>query len=198
MKSKKRALLLIAALILFFTWSVSPASAHADLIQSIPEANAMLEQSPEHVEVVLSEPLEANGSNIKVYDSNGQAVDKGDSSVDPSNPERMTVTLPSLPDGIYTVSWKALSQIDGHGTAGSFPFAVGKVDASAMPETEQTGGANMPISALIAKWLLLASAAILAGSIYPNFLSGVPRLHQASKMRNYSRACPRHGLVYTG
>ena len=174
MKTKKRALLLIAAMILYSAWVISPVSAHAELVRSVPESNAILEQSPEQVELLLSEPLEANGSDIKVYDTNGQAVDHGDSSVDPSNPERMTVSLPPLPDGIYTVSWRALSQIDGHGTAGSFPFAVGKVDASAMPEAEQTGGATMPISALIAKWLLLASAAILAGQYLSKFFIWKP------------------------
>ena len=169
MKTRKRALLLIAAMALYSLWAVSPVFAHAELVRSVPESNAVLDESPKQVELLLSEPLEANGSNIKVYDSSGQAVDNGDLSVDPSNPERMTVSLPPLPDGIYTVSWRALSQIDGHGTAGSFPFAVGKVDASVMPEAEQTGGATMPISALIAKWLLLASAAILAGQYLSKF-----------------------------
>ena len=36
----------------------------------------------------------------------------------------MTVSLPSLPDGVYTVSWKALSSTDGHVTTGTFPFAT--------------------------------------------------------------------------
>jgi copper transport protein len=176
MKTRKRAFWLIVAAALYFAWAVSPVSAHAELVRSIPESNATLAQSPKQVELLLSEPLETNLSTIKVYDSNGQAVDEGDASVDPSNPERMTVSLSPLPDGIYTVSWQALSQIDGHVTAGSFPFAVGTVDTSAMPEVEQTTGANMPISALIAKWLLLASAAILAGQYLSKFFIWNPYL----------------------
>jgi len=166
MKIKKRIFWLIIAVILYSAWVVIPVSAHAGLIRSKPEANAVLDQSPAQVELLFSEPLEANISTIKVIDSSGAVVDNGDASVDPSNSERMTISLPPLPNGIYTVSWAVISQIDGHQTGGSFPFAVGKVSLSAMPE-EQSSGANMPNSALLAKWLLLASAAILAGQ-YPS------------------------------
>jgi copper transport protein len=89
-------------------------------------------------------------------------VDSGDAGVDSNNPERMTVSLPPLPDGIYIVSWQALSKTDGHVTAGGFPFAVGKVDTSSLPAEEQTT-TELPISALIAKWLLLAAGALLVG-----------------------------------
>jgi len=166
MKAKKRAFWLIIVVILYSAWTVIPVYAHAELVRSNPEANAVLDQSPAQVELLFSEPLEAKISVIKVYDSSGAAIDAGDSIVDESNPERMTVSLPLLPNGIYIVSWAVISQIDGHLTAGSFPFAIGKVDASAMPE-EQSSGANMPISALLAKWLLLVSAAVLAGQ-YPS------------------------------
>ena len=103
-----------------------------------------------------------NSAHIKVYNTNGEVVDAGDLGVDASNSERMIVSLPSLPDGVYSVAWQVVSQIDGHQTVGSFPFAVGKIDASTLPAEEQTS-TNLPISALIAKWLLLASVALLAG-----------------------------------
>jgi len=166
MKTKKRTFWLILMVMLYSAWAVVPVSAHAELVRSNPESNAVLDQSPPQVELLFSEPLEAQISWIKVYDASGATVDKGDANVDESNPERMTVSLPPLPNGVYIVSWAVVSQIDGHQSGGSFPFAVGKVDTSAMP-AEQSSGANMPISALLAKWLLLASAAILAGQ-YPS------------------------------
>jgi len=166
MKTKKRTLWLIIAVILYSAWAVVPVSAHAELVRSNPEANAVLDQSPAQVELLFSEPLEAEISTIKVYASSGSTVDAGDAIIDPSDAERMTASLPPLPNGIYIVSWVVISQIDGHQTAGSFPFAVGEVDTSAMP-AEESSGANMPISALFAKWLLLASTAILAGQ-YPS------------------------------
>ena len=153
---------MIAAVLGSALW-VTSASAHAELLQSTPEANAILDKSPVLVELLLSEPLEPGLSTVKVFDSDGMQVDLGDAAVDADNPERMTVSLPPLDDGIYSVSWLALSKIDGHGTAGSFPFAVGSVDASALPAEEQSSNADLPFSALVAKWLLLASAALLAG-----------------------------------
>ena len=44
----------------------------------------------------------------------------------------MTVSLHSLLDGVYTVTWKAVSAIDGHQTVGTFPFAIGSVNATAV------------------------------------------------------------------
>ena len=184
MKPKRRILWLIVAVALFSALAVSQVSAHAELVRSNPEANAVLDQSPVQVELLFSEPLEEKISTIKVYDSSGVTVDDGNSSVDASNPERMTISLPPLLEGIYSVSWIVISQIDGHQTAGSFPFAVGKVDVSTLPEIEQSSGANMPISALLAKWLLFASAAILAGQFPSRFFIWSFTLHSGDDIFN--------------
>ena len=104
-------------------------------------------------------------SSISVYNSGGLAVDLGDVRVDPSNATRMTVSLGSLSDGIYTVTWKAISATDGHFTSGSFPFAVGQVNSAALAAIQQTSSSSLPLTALIAKWLLLAALAVLTGQI---------------------------------
>jgi len=163
MKIRKRIFWLIAIVALYCIWAVLPVSAHALLLRSVPETNAVLAQSPAQVELLFSEPLEAKLSTIKVYDSTGVIVDAGDSGVDSANSERMTVSLPALPNGVYSVAWQVVSQIDGHQTAGSFPFAVGSVDVSTLPAEQDATNTSLPISALIAKWLLLASVALLAG-----------------------------------
>jgi copper transport protein len=77
----------------------------------------------------------------------------------------MTVSLHSLSDGVYTVTWKAVSATDGHQTEGTFPFGVGNVNTSALPVSQQTSTSSLPASALIAKWLLLASLAVLTGQL---------------------------------
>lgn len=138
-------------------------SAHALLLRSNPAANAVLEQPPIQVELFFTEALEPKLSSVTVIDSNGTVVDVGDSRVDPSDPTRMTVSLRSITDGVYTVSWKALSTIDGHQTVGSFPFAVGSANAEAVQAIKQSTTVRLPAVALIAKFLLLASLALLAG-----------------------------------
>lgn len=174
MKIRTRVVWLIVVVLLYSAWAVSPVLAHAELVRSNPASNAVLAEAPKQVEILFSEPLEQELSTIRVYDTEGTAVDAGDASLDSTNPERMTVSLKSLPDGIYTVSWQVLSQIDGHVTAGSFPFAVGDIAPSSLPE--QTTSTNLPISALAAKWFLLAAAALLAGQFPSMFFVWVPAL----------------------
>ena len=162
MKLKKNLCFLILILI-HSALAVTSASAHALLVRSSPEANAVLQQAPVQVEIFFSETLEPTLSSITVFDANNQTVDAGDVRVDPSDPRRMTVTLHALPDGVYTVSWKALSTVDGHQTVGTFPFAVGDANAAALQSMQQSTTARLPFSALLSKFLLLVSLTVLIG-----------------------------------
>ena len=163
MKFKTRAIWLFLILLAYSVWAVIPVSAHALLVRSVPEANAVLEDSPAQVELYFSEPLEQELSSITAYDSNNLIVDAGDVRVDPSDPTRMTVSLRSLEDGVYTVTWKAVSSIDGHQTVGTFPFAVGDANTNAVNDIRQSSTAKLPFSALLSKFLMLASLALLVG-----------------------------------
>ena len=163
MKIKTRSIWLVLVVLAYNAWAVTPVSAHALLVHSIPEANAVLQQSPAQVELFFSEPAEPDLSSITVYDSNNLIVDAGDVRVDPADPKRMTVSLRSLPDGVYTVTWKVVSTIDGHQTIGTFPFAVGNANANAVKAIQQSSTARLPFSALLSKFLLLASLALLVG-----------------------------------
>ncbi len=115
------------------------------------------------MELFFSETVEPGLSTISVFDSNGKAVDVGDVRVDPNDPTRMTVSLGSLLDGVYTVAWKAVSATDGHLTSGSFPFAIGNGNAAALAAQTQKTSSQLPASALLSKWLLLSSLALLVG-----------------------------------
>jgi copper transport protein len=98
-----------------------------------------------------------------VIDANGVIVDAGDVRVDPSDATRMTVSLRSLTDGVYTVTWKVVSTLDGHQTVGSYPFAVGSANAEAVKAARQSSSARLPFTSLFVKIIMLASLAILAG-----------------------------------
>ena len=163
MKFKRYTIWLVLIVLIYSAWAVTSVSAHAVLLRSNPEANAVLVQAPVQVELFFSETLEPTLSSISVVDSNNLTVDAGDVRVDSADPTRMTVTLHALTDGVYTVTWKALSTVDGHQTVGTFPFAVGDANATAVSGIQQTSTARLPVSALIAKFLLLVSLAILVG-----------------------------------
>ena len=165
MNNKRRIFTIVPLVVLLVTLvlAVSPVGAHANLMQSVPEANAMLDRAPVLVELYFSEPLEDGFSTIEVLDVEGERVDNDDATVDASDPLRMTATLRSLPDGIYTVSWRALSSVDSHITAGVFPIAVGEVDAEALAAAQAGTTVNLSPGEALSRWLTYASLMTLVG-----------------------------------
>jgi copper transport protein len=163
-KFKRRTLWFVLVIMAIYSaWAVPAVSAHALLVRSNPSSNAVLEKPPVQVELFFSEAVEQQLSTIRVIDSSNTAVDAGDVRVDPANPTRMTVSLRSIPDGVYTVAWKAVSAVDGHQSTGSFPFAVGNANAGAVSTIQETSGFRLPFSTLISKFLMLASLGLLIG-----------------------------------
>ncbi len=161
-RSFKVSLLIVLTISLIF---VGVALAHALLVRSIPEANATLDRAPAQVELFFSEAIEPAFSKLQVLDSRGQPVDNNDTKVDPIDPTHLSVSLRSLSDGIYTVAWKTLSAVDSHVTQGSFPFAVGNVDAAALASaTQASNQITLSIGEVVAKWLMYLSALALTGS----------------------------------
>ena len=113
-----------AAFMLAAAWHGDAAHAHANLDSADPAPDSVLEEAPTRVVIRFTEPLEPSFSEIRVLDSSGARVDNGDSVVDANNPVVMSVSLPPLEDGTYTVGWKNVSTVDGHRVRGSFIFSV--------------------------------------------------------------------------
>jgi copper transport protein len=155
-------------LLLLLLAFAAPALAHALLLRSDPEANAAVAQAPVQVQLWLSEPVEPAFTQVKVFDSNGKQVDDGVTKVDPADPTHVQVGLSSIGDGVYTVSWRALSTVDGHVTLGSFPFAVGTFDQAALDAasaaSSQTSGSNP--GEVLPRWLSLLGAAMALGGFF--------------------------------
>ncbi|GAB4577897.1 MAG: hypothetical protein Fur0022_06290 [Anaerolineales bacterium] len=161
-----RIFVVILLLTLLLALSVRPARAHADLEHANPEPNAQLDQAPVLIELFFTEPVDANFSTIEVLDMTGKRVDNDDSTVDVANPFRMTVTVRSLADGVYTVSWKTLSLVDSHVTAGIYPFAVGDVDAAALEAASAASQTfNLSFGEVVYRWLSYLATAAMAGGV---------------------------------
>ena len=145
-----------------------PVFAHALLVRSVPEANAALDRAPAQIELSFTETLEPSFSTITVFNSSGAQVDNGDSKLDPADHTHLTVSLRSLPDGVYTVAWKALSAVDGHITTGSFPFAVGDVDAAALGAAAQASRQiKLSLGEVVERWVLFVCAlAVTGGTLF--------------------------------
>jgi copper transport protein len=160
-------LALVAGLLASAAWfSVPVVLAHADLARSEPAANSVLERPPQQVVIWFTEPIEAGFSEIQVLNSQGERVDNNDSAVDNNDPTVMSVTLPSLPNGTYTVAWKNLSTVDGHTPRGAFVFSVGEPISAAPPSVEAPEGPLLrsPLEPVF-RWLVLLSALTIVGGL---------------------------------
>ena len=103
----------------------APAYAHAVLSSSDPADGATLDRPPSEVLLTFSEPVDPKVSSIRVLDTNGRNVARGDARVLAADAKRFRVRLSSIGEGVYVVSWRVLSRADGHVTGGSFAFGVG-------------------------------------------------------------------------
>jgi copper resistance protein C len=115
----RRLIAALAAAVLFAT----PAGAHAVLVRSTPPGRATLAEKPDRVQLWFNERLEPAFSSVSVWSSAGTQVDAGDARVGPDDAKRLSVTLPPLPPGAYSVRYRVLS-VDGHVVDSSFSFTI--------------------------------------------------------------------------
>jgi copper transport protein len=101
-----------------------PAEAHSVLTEAVPAPNGTTAVSPERIRLTFNERLEKELYSISVYDEKGAKVDTPPA-VMSQDQQQISVELPKLPDGLYTVSYRIISA-DGHPVAESYVLTVGK------------------------------------------------------------------------
>lgn len=98
------------------------AFAHVFPQKQEPGAGATV-ASPTQVSITFDGPLEPSFSSLTVTDAAGKQVNTAKASVDPQRPAVISVALPPLVAGRYTVHWAAVAS-DGHRTHGDYTFTV--------------------------------------------------------------------------
>jgi methionine-rich copper-binding protein CopC len=98
------------------------AFAHVFPQKQEPGAGATV-TSPPAVTITFDGPLEPAFSTLTVTDASGKQVNTAKAIVDPQRPTVMSVALPALATGRYTVNWAAVAA-DGHRTHGDYRFDV--------------------------------------------------------------------------
>jgi copper transport protein len=121
------------------------AAAHSILKSSQPKAASVVQEAPDHIELVFNEPVELAFGGIQVTGPDGQRYESGD----PAHAEGredivMVAVAEGLPNGQYRVNWRIIAA-DGHPRAGRFRFTLDApvvASPSPSPADEGTGGAE--------------------------------------------------------
>jgi copper transport protein len=150
------------ALVVLSAW---PASAHALVKSSDPSDGEVLQASPSRVLVEFTERPDVGLTVIHVLNSAGSPVEQGKPEAVPGQSKAVQVAVPSLPKGVYTVTWRTVSRDDGHVTAGSFSFGV-----QVKPKPGGAAGGATPTTpspsalAVIGRWAFYWGLALLLGA----------------------------------
>jgi len=155
-----------AALVTLLTASLvlmaGPASAHAVLEASDPRPDAVLKTLPGTVTLRFDEPVTLVPGSLRVYDPDGDRIDRGDVAHPTDHADQVAVTLESgTAQGSYLVSWRVVSA-DSHPVSGAYTFAVGKAGA-APPAPHDSSSKAISVGLGAARWLGYAGSALLVG-----------------------------------
>lgn len=169
----------LALVVLLLPAPMTPiVSAHAVLVRSDPAVGARLGTPPAQVRVWFDDTLIAATSHVIVQNAGGQEVDRRSSVVNHANPHEMSVALPPLPPGTYTVTWVAQSTDDGHVTTGSFAFSISGANGAVPPVTpgsQVPGNASLinnitvdgpTVLQTMAVWLALLLMTVWLGGLF--------------------------------
>ena len=135
------------------------ASAHVNVVGSTPADGAVVGQAPTAIVIRFSEDVDPKLAELTLSAKGGSAValQRGRSAG-----RELTVDLPALDKGVYSVSYKVRDPLDLHLTAGSIVFGVGTSEAL-VPAGAKIGSPR-PLE-LVARTLERVALAMLVGAV---------------------------------
>jgi copper transport protein len=160
----RRAVTLVFALCSIWLVASAPvASAHASLRSSDPADGAIVDVAPAAVILTFTEPPDPTLTVVHVLDSSGRQVETGHAQPVPGRGLQIRQAVGEFADGVYTVTWRTVSETDGHVTAGGFSFGVGVSPAGA-PQPSGGGAGETPSPSPLSvagKWSLYVGLSLL-------------------------------------
>src|SRR5580658_2475762 len=154
---RSAAVLLVAGLFLSTPIVVS---AHAELVLSVPADGAVLGVTPGSVLLYFSEQIDPSLSEATVTGPGGETV------TGPAAAARLIqVDLDTNLPGAYHVTWKAVSDVDGHTTSGAFSFTVGQPSGDTVTNAS-TGPSASNWVVTAARWIEDLALILAVGSLF--------------------------------
>jgi methionine-rich copper-binding protein CopC len=116
---------MIRCLVLLFVLlsSALPAWAHAVLIGASPASGGQAAEAPRALTLRFSEGVEARFCRIELRDAAGKPVAIEAAQAVAEDRRALTVPLPRLAPGVYTVIWHVTS-VDTHKSRGQYRFTI--------------------------------------------------------------------------
>ncbi|MCO4345118.1 copper resistance protein CopC/CopD [Staphylococcus agnetis] len=127
-----------SVLLFFCIYSIggmfNPVSAHATLERATPAAKEVVSQSPHHIELQMSEPVNTTYSTLTIYNDQGHKITT-EKPKESGFSKQISFNVPSLEKGSHLVEWEATAQ-DGHTMHGTYIFSIGHSTATAIDKTQ--------------------------------------------------------------
>ena len=162
MSATRRAFAVLALIVIGLALGAAPAFGHANLVSSDPKSGATLATAPTHITLTFSERVDVGLSLVSVLNTSGADIHAGAAAAVSGQPRELTVSLPArLPDGVYTVNWRAVSSDDGHITADAFAFGVGTGPGATTPSVPPPLTPGPSVLGVMGKILLYGGLAVL-------------------------------------
>ncbi|MDW5322776.1 copper resistance CopC/CopD family protein [Plantactinospora sp. KLBMP9567] len=157
-----------------------PAAAHAAVVGTVPQQQAVLGFSPTEVTITFSEPVTLVPGRAQVLAPDGKRINNGDAGVRDAT-LRIPIRVADRPLGTYLVSYRVISA-DSHPVAGSYTFAVGAASATPPEPADETVRPDVRLAVPVTRYLGYAGLVLLIG---PTLLLGLL----------WPRRLPRRGAV---
>ncbi|MDH3278024.1 MAG: copper resistance protein CopC/CopD, partial [Nitrosopumilus sp.] len=155
--------------LLILSISIPSALAHPFTEETSPSSAVNAPVGITEITVIYSEPLELDFSALKVFDNNGVQIDNRDSKYYLGE-NSLIVTTPPLEGGVYTVTSKVLSKVDGHLVGDAFIFGVGDVTIDIPSDAEKSIYEILFFPEAAARFPGLVGQTIVLGSVIASML----------------------------
>jgi len=170
--TRRRTWAVVWAGVLLALATPGPADAHAILAASDPTDGARLTEPPEELVLRFTEAPELPLSSVGILDQSGTELAIGEPGPVTGDETSLQVTVPGLDEGVYTVTWRVVSKVDGHPTGGTFAFGIGvsplQVAPAVAPAVDTAEQSPLEIAARL---VLFIGLGVLVGATWVGALA---------------------------
>ncbi|MGQ0795349.1 MAG: copper resistance CopC/CopD family protein [Nitrosopumilaceae archaeon] len=163
-----RKILFFISIIIVFT-NLGLAYAHPEIRVSEPAEFSNISVGTTQVIIRYSETVEIDYSVIRVLDNAGNQVDNSDTKYF-DNEQSLIVTTKPLDDGVYTVTSKVLSRVDGHVVNDAIVFSVGNAAIPPDFQVKKIQGPSIYLPEAAARFPGLVGQVVVLGSVLYSLL----------------------------